>query len=81
MAALPKDYQAARLSYFCGIRQLGLITKKGMEAGAMKEKVRGMVHGLMCIFNRHEYIVRLTFGHARCDLKTCRHCGKSEVAG
>jgi hypothetical protein len=45
----------------------------------MKKRMKGIIYGLMCRFNRHEYVVRLIFSEAGCDLKTCRHCGKAEV--
>jgi hypothetical protein len=47
----------------------------------MKERAKSFIQGVMCRFNRHEYIVRLVFSKAGCNLKTCRHCGKSEVCG
>jgi hypothetical protein len=80
MAALPKEAR------WCGcffVHPTALIDngKKRMEARAMRKRMRGIIHGLMCRFNRHEYIVRLTFSKAGCDLKTCRHCGKAEVTG
>ncbi len=49
------------------------------EVKSVKERVKGIIQGLMCRFNRHEYIVRLAFAKAGCNLRTCRHCGKSQV--
>jgi len=42
----------------------------------MKQRVKSIVQGLMCILNRHDYIVRIachTTGH---NLRTCKNCGK-----
>jgi hypothetical protein len=45
----------------------------------MKQRVKDLIQGLMCRFNRHEYTVRLAFSKAGCNLSICRHCGKSQA--
>lgn len=46
----------------------------------MKEEMKDIIRALKCKFNRHEYVVRLTFSKG-CCLKTCTRCGRSEAAG
>jgi hypothetical protein len=45
----------------------------------MKQRVKDLIQGLRCRFNRHEYTVRLAFSKAGCNLSICRHCGKSQA--